>query len=33
LRRQPGATEEVLTGASAIAPPAGCVPGHGGPRP
>jgi hypothetical protein len=29
LRRQPGATEEVLTEVPATAPPAGCVPGHG----
>jgi len=29
LRRQPGATEEVLTEVPATAPPAGCVPAHG----
>src|SRR5262249_59595261 len=33
LRRQPGATEEMLTEVPATAPPAGCVPGHGRPRP
>jgi len=33
LRRQPGATEEMLTEVPATAPTAGCVPGHGRPRP
>jgi hypothetical protein len=33
LRRESRATEEVLTEVSATAPPAGCLPGHGGPRP
>jgi hypothetical protein len=33
LRRQPNATEEVLTEVCATMPAAGCVPGHGRPRP
>jgi hypothetical protein len=33
LRRESRATEEVLTEVPATAPPAGCVPGHGRPRP
>ena len=33
LRRQPGVTEKVLTEVPVTAPAAGCVPGHGRPRP
>jgi hypothetical protein len=33
LLGQPRATEEMLAEVPATAPPAGCVPGHGRPRP
>jgi len=33
LCREPGVTEEVLSGVPATAPAAGCVPGHGRSRP